>query len=66
VDFIINDQKVSFVVEGTGDSWNTFVSKKIGQMNLSKTGKVTLEVKPRSKAGTAVMNLHNVILNPIK
>jgi hypothetical protein len=63
VDFIVNDQAVSFTVEDTG-SWSTFISKKIGRLNLPKAGTFTMEVIPRKKPKFAVMNLHNVILNP--
>ncbi len=61
VDFITPNQKVSFTVEETG-SWNEYVCKKIGALNFTKAGKTILEVVPRKKPGSAVMNLHNVIL----
>ena len=61
----VGKEKVSGKVAGTGD-WGDFVSRKIGTINLSKPGQLTLSVRPITMPGGAVMNLKSVKLLPIK
>ncbi|MGA2796698.1 MAG: alpha-L-fucosidase [Thermoguttaceae bacterium] len=61
----VGKEKVGGKVEDTGD-WGDFVSRKIGTINLSKPGQLTLSVRPTTMAGGAVMNLKSVKLLPIK
>jgi hypothetical protein len=57
------DQTLSFRVINTGH-FQHFIQRTVGILTLP-AGKQTLAVKPRSKSGTAVMDLRRVVLRPI-
>lgn len=59
----VGDQKLGGKVRETG-SWSTFVTEKIGTLDLARAGEYTLSVKPRTKPGLAVMNLKTLLLRP--
>ncbi|OYV06415.1 MAG: hypothetical protein CFE26_06385, partial [Verrucomicrobiales bacterium VVV1] len=54
----------TFTVEDTGHFQN-FKERGIGRVTFKETGPQTLEVRPRSKPGGAVMDLRQVILVPV-
>jgi alpha-L-fucosidase len=60
---IIADQKVTGKISATR-SWRNFRTEKPGTIRIDQPGVVTLQVKPLSKPGLAVMNLRTVILKP--
>jgi hypothetical protein len=41
-----------------------FIERNVGEFTFSKPGKYTLEVRPKSKPGVAVMDLRQVLLVP--
>lgn len=57
-------QTVAFVVQDTGHFQN-FVAREVGRFTLGRAGVHTLAVKPRNKAGAAVMDLRRVRLLPV-
>lgn len=57
-------QTVKFMVEDTGHFQN-FITRELGQVNLTAAGRHTLAVKPRTKPGVAVMDLRQVVLRPV-
>ena len=57
--------KIAAKVKETG-SWTKFTTEKIGAVELAKSGKYELSVRPTSKPGQAVMNLQAVTLKPVK
>jgi len=59
----VRSQELSGEVAETG-SWSSFVTEKLGKIELAAAGKYTLAVKPRNKRGIAVMNLRTVVLKP--
>ncbi len=59
----VGKEKVSGKVEATGD-WGKFVTRKIGTLNLSAPGRLTLSVRPNSISKEAVMNLKSIKLSP--
>lgn len=63
VDFAVGEQVWRVVVEDTGGFQN-FVRREIGRARFDKPGRYTLTVKPRRKAGVAVMDLREVTLSP--
>jgi len=64
-DVTVADQTLQGKVENTGD-WNKFVSRTLGAVTLSKSGRYTLSVKPTAMPHSAVMNLESVTLKPAK
>jgi alpha-L-fucosidase len=60
----VDKEKLSGKVEGTGE-WTKFVSSKIGTLNLSTPGQLTLSVRPNTMPNGAVMNLKSVVLKPV-
>ena len=62
VEFTIDNQTLKTTVEDTGGFQN-FVARDIGAVDL-KAGKYTLNVKPITKPGLAVMDLRQVMLKP--
>ncbi len=58
------DQTATFTVEDTGHFQN-FKERLIGRVTFKAAGPQTLEVRPRSKKGAAVMDLRQVILRPV-
>lgn len=61
----IGEQKLKFTVEQTGGFQN-FVPRKIGQVKLDKAGRHTLEIRPQTKPGPAVMDVREVRLLPVR
>jgi arylsulfatase A len=61
----VGKQKLKFTVEQTGGFQN-FVPRKIGQVKLDKPGRCTLEIRPQTKPGPAVMDVREVRLLPVK
>lgn len=61
----VDEQKLKFTVEQTGGFQN-FVTRKIGQIKLDKPGSYTLEIRPQTKPGPAVMDVREVRLLPVK
>lgn len=56
-------QTTTFIVEDTGHFQN-FKQRIIGRVTFKTPGPQTLEVRPRSKKGEAVMDLRQMILTP--
>jgi arylsulfatase A-like enzyme len=63
VEFSVGGQKLAATVEDTGHFQN-FKARTIGTVALDRPGRYTLEVRPRSKPGVAVMDLRSVTLKP--
>jgi arylsulfatase A len=64
VDFTVADQTVRIKVQETG-GFQKFVTRRIGTIRLARVGRFTLAVKPRTRAGPAVMDLRQVRLVPV-
>lgn len=64
VQFSVGKQSLKMTVQDTGHFQN-FVSRNIGVIELP-AGKHSLEVKPLTKPGLAVMDLRSVTLEPVK
>ncbi len=62
VEFSVGDQKLKMSVKDTGGFQN-FVERNIGTIELS-AGPQTLQVRPITKPGLAVMDLRQVVLRP--
>lgn len=65
VEIKIGDSRLTFIVEDTGHFQN-FKSRNVGKLTISKAGKQTLEIRPVKKASTAVMDVRQVKLVPLK
>lgn len=63
VDFTVGAQTLRMTVQETGHFQN-FVAREIGTFRFDRPGRHTLEVKPRTKPGVAVMDLRQVRLVP--
>lgn len=63
VDVTVAGQMLTFTVEDTGGFQN-FRAREVGTVRLEKAGKYTLEVRPKTKAKNAVMDLRSVRLVP--
>ncbi|MFM7151191.1 MAG: N-acetylgalactosamine 6-sulfate sulfatase (GALNS), partial [Gemmataceae bacterium] len=61
----IGEQKLPFTVEDTG-GFQAFRPRKIGVIQLEKTGRNTLVVRPQTKANLAVMDIRQVRLLPVE
>ena len=61
----IDDKQLAGVVRDTGD-WGRFIEVKLGEVEITKSGRYTLALKPTKKAKTYVMNLRSVILRRLK
>lgn len=66
----VADQTFQAKVPSTG-GWGKFIAPtskngKLGTVRIGAPGRYTLSVKPTSMPGAAVMNLHKIILNPVK
>jgi len=59
-----NVQTLEFTVQDTGHFQN-FVAREIGRIHVSRPGRYTLSVKPKTKPGVAVMDLRQVVLKPV-
>jgi arylsulfatase A len=64
VEFAVGEQKHKMTVKETG-GFQKFIEREIGVLEL-KPGKHTLSVKPLTKPGVAVMDLRQVVLQPVK
>ncbi len=64
VDLITAGQTANFTVEDTGHFQN-FKERVVGRVTFKETGPQTLEVRPRSKPGVAVMDLRQILLMPV-
>jgi arylsulfatase A-like enzyme len=62
VEFCIENDKVTMVVQDTGGFQN-FVRREIGKVRFDRTGHYTLDVKPKTKPGLAVMDLRSVVMH---
>jgi hypothetical protein len=58
------DQTATFLVEDTGHFQN-FIERVMGRVTFQSAGPQTLEVRPRTKPGVAVMDLQQIILVPV-
>jgi hypothetical protein len=65
VEFSVGAQTLEFLVKETGGFQN-FVSREIGSFKFDKPGRVTLQVRPKTKPALAVMDLRSVTLRPTK
>lgn len=63
VDFSVGGQALRMTVQDTGHFQN-FVTRDIGTFRFERPGRYTLQVKPRTKPGVAVMDLRQVRLVP--
>jgi arylsulfatase A-like enzyme len=59
----VGDQQLEFTVEETG-GFQQFVPRKIGQLKIDRAGRHTLEIRPKTKPGPAVMDVRQVRLLP--
>jgi arylsulfatase A-like enzyme len=64
VAFVVGDQELTWKVEDTGHFQN-FVTRSPGKFQLTP-GRHTLQVKPKTKPGVAVMDLREARLIPVK
>jgi len=60
----VADQKLEFTVQETG-GFQEFQPRMIGRLAIEVAGRHTLEVRPRTKPGPAVMDLRQVRLVPV-
>lgn len=65
VEFAVGEQKLMFKVEPTG-GFQAFVKRDIGELSFDQPGRYTLTVRAKSKPGPAVMDLPQVMLQPVK
>ena len=63
VEVVVAGQPLRFTVEDTGHFQN-FRRRTIGTVSLEKAGVVTLEVRPKTKPGVAVMDLREIVVRP--
>jgi hypothetical protein len=63
VEVTVAGQTLPFTVEDTGGFQN-FNPREIGPVTIDKPGRYTLEVRPKTKAKNAVMDLRSVRLIP--
>jgi arylsulfatase A-like enzyme len=63
VEVSVAGRTLTFKVEDTGHFQN-FKKRTIGTVKVAKAGRYTLRVKPKRKAGGAVMDLRAVVLRP--
>jgi arylsulfatase A len=61
VDVIVGEQTATMTVEDTGHFQN-FVPRTIGTVDITKPGRHTLTIKPKTKAKAAVMDVREVVL----
>src|ERR1041384_1428884 len=65
VDFTIGEQRLEVTVQDTGGFQN-FIPRKIGSFKFDKPGNYSLQVKPITKPGLAVMDLRSITLTPLR
>lgn len=63
VDVLIGEAKLSFVVQETGH-FQKMILRNLGTVKL-EAGTQTLELRPRSKPGVAVMDVRRIVLRPV-
>jgi alpha-L-fucosidase len=60
----VGGQELAGTVKDTG-GWTSFVTEKLGTVNITKPGTYNLSLKPKSMPHGAVMNLKSVTLVPV-
>ncbi|MFO0927193.1 MAG: sulfatase-like hydrolase/transferase [Gemmataceae bacterium] len=65
VEVTVGGQTLAFIVEDTGGFQN-FKARAIGTVTLATAGRHTLAVRPKKKAGGAIMDIRQVVLRPVK
>ncbi|MDB5303070.1 MAG: OmpA/MotB domain protein [Phycisphaerales bacterium] len=60
----VGGSRITAVVTDTG-GWSNYATKRLGRVRLVAGGQ-TLRIKPRTKGRSLVMDLHRVILTPVK
>jgi arylsulfatase A-like enzyme len=65
VEVAVGNQAVKFTVEETGHFQN-FKARDIGTVKIDKAGRHTLTIKPVKKAASAIMDVRQVTLKPVK
>jgi arylsulfatase A-like enzyme len=63
VEITIGEQKLGMRVDDTG-GWQAFKKRTVGQVSLERPGITTVTIRPKSKAGVAVMDLRSIVLRP--
>jgi arylsulfatase A-like enzyme len=61
----LGDQTLQFTVEDTGHFQN-FKPRDIGTVKIEKPGRYTLSIKPVKKAASAIVDIRQVTLKPVK
>jgi arylsulfatase A-like enzyme len=61
----LGDQTLKFTVEDTGHFQN-FKARDIGTVKIEKPGRYTLAIKPAKKAASAIVDIRQVTLKPVK
>ena len=64
VEMSVGDSKFTFIVKDTG-GFQAFEARDVGTLNIEKSGRQVLTVKPLKKPGVAVMDLRQVVLKPV-
>ncbi len=59
----VGDQDLVATVPAT-QSWNDFVTAKVGEVTLEKAGPLSIVLKATEKPGSAVVNLRTIVLRP--
>ena len=60
---VVGDQEVTGQVTETG-SWDVYERQSLGEIHVDRAGEASLEVRPVTKPGMAVMNLRSITLRP--
>jgi len=63
VELSVDKQVLKFVVEDTGGFQN-FKARDLGTLTFDKPGRYVLELRPKKKAGAAVMDVRSITLMP--
>jgi hypothetical protein len=59
----VGNRSIASKVEETG-SWTTFVSQRIGAIEVARAGRYSLTLRPTRQVGGGIMNLQSLILKP--
>lgn len=65
VEVEVEKQTLRFTVEDTG-GFQAFKARVVGRVTLARAGRLTLTVRPKTKAKDAVMDVRQVVLRPVK
>lgn len=65
VAMFVGGKVVEFTVQDTGH-WQNFIPRVVGEVELERTGEHICMVRPKKKAGVAVMDLRQVRLIPVQ